>query len=332
MTPRATKFTLNDPSFTLPNGGLSLICGKLGSGKTLLLLGLLSEADVTIQRIIKKEDWIVKGVASAHMYRRWPGSLFDAITDNILFGLPLDEQRYVKTLEAGALVTDLRILEDGDETEIGEKGINISGGQKARVSLARALYSRVSVVLFDDVLSAVDAHTAHHLYHQCLKGELMLGRTIVLVSHHVQLASSGTSYVVALDNGRVVFQGDRDAFRSSPVMGQLCHTEASDVSNEMDAGAKDEPDTVQFEGNPSRTDDVTERRNAVANEPQSEECLPIKSPRKLVEDEKRVVGRIGRDIWKLYFLACGGSLYWMTFVLSFIMGALIPLVENWWLK
>ena len=72
---------------------------------------------------------------------------------------------------------------------------DLSGGQKARVSLARAVYSRASVVLLDDVLSAVDAHTAHHLYHSCLKGPLMKDRTVVLVSHHVALTAPGAAYI-----------------------------------------------------------------------------------------------------------------------------------------
>ncbi|KAG2749572.1 hypothetical protein P692DRAFT_20669633, partial [Suillus brevipes Sb2] len=88
----------------------------------------------------------------------------------ILFGLPLDEERYRKTLEICALISDLKILEDGDQSEIGKRGVlNLSGGQKARGhSLARAVYSRAFIMLFDDVLSAVDAHTAHHIYLECI--------------------------------------------------------------------------------------------------------------------------------------------------------------------
>lgn len=125
--------------------------------------------------------------------------------------IPLDAK-------ACALIPDLEILEDGDQTEIGEQGVNLSGGQKARgvydslmhllhsnlclhaVSLARALYSRASVLFFDDVLSAVDASTAEHLYTNALKGPLVNGRTIVLVSHHVQLCVDGASYVVSRIN------------------------------------------------------------------------------------------------------------------------------------
>lgn len=104
---------------------------------------------------ITKENWIVPSLTAYVPQTAWLQN--DSIKKNILFGLPDDEERYRQTLEACSLLTDLDILEDGDETEIGERGQNLSGGQKARISLARAVYSRASIVLLDDVLSAVDA-------------------------------------------------------------------------------------------------------------------------------------------------------------------------------
>lgn len=158
----------------------------------------------------------------------------DSVRNNILFGLPFRKERYEKTLAACSLTSDLAILEDGDSTEIGEKGINLSGGQKARVSLARAVYSRAGILLLDDVLSAVDAHTAAHIYEQCLKGPLLKGRTVILVSHHVQLTAPGAGFVVrrvcspplalrlttldsqvSLENGRVAFSGSSSEFFES---------------------------------------------------------------------------------------------------------------------
>ncbi|OJA08176.1 hypothetical protein AZE42_10977 [Rhizopogon vesiculosus] len=142
---------------------------ELGSGKTLLLLSLLGEADIITGQVVcprsppdalacfanqkvTKEEWIVPGVCAYVPQSAWLRNA--SIKDNILFGLPFDEERYQTTLEICALISDLRILEDGDESEIGERGVNLSGGQKARVSLARAVYSRASILLFDDVLSA----------------------------------------------------------------------------------------------------------------------------------------------------------------------------------
>ena len=87
--------------------------------------------------------------------------------DNITFGAPLDKQRYNAAIKSCAMLSDLEILTAGDQTEIGEKGINISGGQKARIALARAVYRDADIVLMDDVLAAVDVHVRHHYHHRC---------------------------------------------------------------------------------------------------------------------------------------------------------------------
>ncbi|VDN33674.1 unnamed protein product [Gongylonema pulchrum] len=92
-----------------------------------------------------------------------------SLMDNILFGAPLDSERYAAVLEACALVPDLATLPAGDQTEIGEKGINLSGGQKHRVSLARAVYADTDIVLLDDPLSAVDAHVGRHIFNHHLR-------------------------------------------------------------------------------------------------------------------------------------------------------------------
>ncbi|KAJ2928554.1 hypothetical protein H1R20_g8546, partial [Candolleomyces eurysporus] len=313
-TPRH-KFLLMDLSLSFPQGELSLVCGKLGSGKTLLLLALLGEADILTGQLMcprsppdslasyakvgPEEEWIVDGMCAYVPQAAWLRN--ESIKDNILFNLPYDEERYQKTLEACALISDLEILEDGDESEIGERGVNLSGGQKARVSLARAVYSRASTVFLDDVLSAVDAHTAHHLYHQCLKGDLMKGRTVILVSHHVQLCVGGASYIVALDNGRVLFEGGRDAFQASGIIRKLGQTSTA-------AG-----------------DDGEEKEKLI-------EIGAKVLGEQGVEEEKRAVGRIKRDIWMTFFWACGHYWYWTLFGVTFIIASIAPVLENSWLR
>lgn len=130
-----------------------------------------------------------------------------SIRDNIMFGSPFEADRYQHVLEACALLPDLQIFEHGDLTEIGEKGITLSGGQKQRVALARAIYSRAQFLLFDDCLSAVDAHTARHLFENCLMGPLMNGRTRILVTHHVRLCLRDAAYVALLKEGSLILSG-----------------------------------------------------------------------------------------------------------------------------
>jgi ABC-type multidrug transport system fused ATPase/permease subunit len=116
------------------------------------------------------------------------------IKENILFGSPFIEKRYKETIRCCALTRDLEILEFGDETEIGEKGVNLSGGQKARISLARAIYSNVTILLLDDPLSAVDAPTAKLLMEEAICGRLVKGRTVILVTHAVSLCMPLVTY------------------------------------------------------------------------------------------------------------------------------------------
>ncbi|KAJ9112543.1 hypothetical protein QFC19_000558 [Naganishia cerealis] len=150
-TPKVS-FSLSDVNLEFPKDELSLVCGRLGSGKTLLLLGLLGEADVLAGQVIcprsgpgaiedygKKiapQDWILPSRTAYCPQQAWLQN--DTIKGNILFGCPEDEDRYQAVIEACGLAPDLAILEDGSETEIGEKGVNLSGGQRSRVSLARA--------------------------------------------------------------------------------------------------------------------------------------------------------------------------------------------------
>jgi len=106
------------------------------------------------------------------------------IRENILFGRPLDEEEYVDTIIACELERDLLILPAGDQTEIGEKGINLSGGQKARVSLARAVYSNKDIVLMDDPISALDANVRKNIFENVFQGKLR-DKTRVLVTHAI---------------------------------------------------------------------------------------------------------------------------------------------------
>ena len=121
------------------------------------------------------------------------------VRDNILFGGPYNKQLYNKVLYSCALVSDLKILPHGDMTEIGEKGINLSGGQKARISLARAVYQNYDVYLLDDPLSAVDAHVGKHIFEKVIgPNGLLKNKTRILVTH-------GLTYVKHAEDILVLF-------------------------------------------------------------------------------------------------------------------------------
>lgn len=177
----ADTFMLHHLDCHFPNDKFSIICGATGSGKTLMMMSLLGEtvllegesfcprapvadkleADTEIPLNITRKEWVLDHAVAYVSQTAWLRNA--SIRDNILFGLPYIEKRYRETLYACALHKDLSFLEDGDATEIGEKGITLSGGQRARVALARAVYSRAKNVLLDDVLSAVDGKAQYML-------------------------------------------------------------------------------------------------------------------------------------------------------------------------
>ena len=155
-------------SYSSPNPNPNLnpnphqVAGAVGCGKSSLLAVLLGEMHAT------PGSSVTRAAASLAYVAQTPFIMNDTLRENICFGKPLDAAWYNRVVHACALLPDLKILPGGDMTQIGEKGVNLSGGQKARISLARACYAQASVVLLDDPLSAVDAHVGKHLFRHVL--------------------------------------------------------------------------------------------------------------------------------------------------------------------
>lgn len=158
---------------------INLIVGPTGCGKTSLLMALLGEMHYVPSG---PDSWFnlprENGVAYATQ-ESWVQN--ETIRENILFGSELDEARYRKVIHQCGLSKDLTLFEGGDQTEVGEKGLTLSGGQKARVTLARAVYSQAHILILDDILAALDVHTAKWIVEKCLQGDLVRGRTVLLV-------------------------------------------------------------------------------------------------------------------------------------------------------
>ena len=159
----------------------------------------------------------------------------------------------------------------------------------------------------------------------------MQGRTVILVSHHVQLCAPGASYITALDNGRVLFEGSKEGFYSSGIMKTL--VQSTESSGQMDdkegkvISEKGEETVLAEELNlPSETS------STVAPSTPTSIKGNKKPARKLVEEEKRAVGRIGRDIWETYIWACGSVWYWLLFIAFLIIASASPVLENGWLR
>lgn len=188
-----------DINLDIKPGKLVAVVGGVGSGKSSLISSMLGEMDNI------KGSVNIKGSIAYVPQQAWIQNA--TLQDNILFGSPLEEDRFQRVLEACALLPDLELLPGGDKTEIGEKGINLSGGQKQRVSLARAVYSDADVFILDDPLSAVDAHVGKHIFEKVVgPNGLLKHKTRILVTHGVNFLRH-TDEIVVLVNGAVTETG-----------------------------------------------------------------------------------------------------------------------------
>ncbi|KAL4884211.1 hypothetical protein BJY04DRAFT_215641 [Aspergillus karnatakaensis] len=230
--PGKSSAVLSDIDLTI-SSGLTVVYGKVGAGKTALLQGILGELDK-----INGNSYITAEMMGYCAQTPWLQSM--SIRDNILFSSPYDEQRYKRVLDACALLPDLSNFKHGDLSFVGENGIGLSGGQKARVALARAVYSTARILLLDDPLSALDHNTAESVVQKCLTGPLMEGRVVVLVTHRIHLVRHLADQIVHIEDGRAVVEPKSsllDAADETPASSNASDTEATETELEDHSAA-----------------------------------------------------------------------------------------------
>ena len=332
----ADRFVLRNVNATFPKGELSVISGKTGSGKSLMLSAILGEVDLLggdlyVPRApllserhdskANRDNWIIPSSIAYVAQIPWIENA--SIRDNVVFGLPFDEERYNKTVEVCALKKDLEMLTDGENTEIGANGINLSGGQKWRVTLARAIYSRAGVLVLDDIFSAVDAHVGRYIFEKCLNGELAVGRTRILVTHHVALCEPKTKYLIELGDGGVLNAGLLSELREEGSLQKIKSHEQSQEEIEAyeNATAVNSDDSTDGDEVPLAAED----------EPLLK--VPSKSVvRKFVEEETREQGAVRRHVYLTYLKDSGGLFYWAFAFVIFTVVQVLTVGRSWWLK
>ncbi|KAJ7869640.1 hypothetical protein B0H13DRAFT_2202440 [Mycena leptocephala] len=313
-TPNEPQFELRDISVSFPEGKLTCVVGPTASGKTALLLALLGEMTSlpgTHSKPPKSSRVDENGLMHCCSYAAQTAWLQHAsIKDNITFGFPFDEERYQSVLDACALRPDLDILTDGDRTEIGVRrvhwGVTLSGGQKARVALARAVYAWTKYVLLDDPLSAVDSHTARLLFDRLFCGPLLKNRTVVLVTHHIDLFlpanGLGAQYIVRMLDGRIDTQGTVQDLRARGLLDAIKH----ELPSEAASADNKESDT----------------------EAKAASAQPVT---KLVEDEEQAKGDVEWRIYKTY-LKASSYIVWILVVFGCFFIDLLELGQKFWIK
>uniref|UniRef100_A0A7S4A1R1 Uncharacterized protein n=1 Tax=Pelagomonas calceolata TaxID=35677 RepID=A0A7S4A1R1_9STRA len=272
--PNERGLTLRGVDLRMAPGTLTLVVGVTGGGKSSLLAALLGE----IRRV--KGRVRVGGSTAYCPQQAWCQNA--SLKENICFGdAGKDDARYGACIEACALGPDISSFPGGDGTEVGERGVTLSGGQQARVALARALYADADVYLLDDPLSAVDAHVGEHLFESAICGLVARGKTVVLATHQVSLALPRADQVVILTtDGSVAFAGSPDEAAAdaaaATLLEDLADPESSKTAEAPKAVAKSAP--IGPQGN--------------ANS-------------RLVEEEKRQKGAPLLSNFKLYLSAAG---------------------------
>ncbi|KAF9874044.1 ABC metal ion transporter [Colletotrichum karsti] len=263
-----SKEALRDIDFTAYKGELSCIVGRVGAGKSSFLQSILGDL------------WKVKGEVQVHgtvAYASQSAWILNAtVKENIVFGYRYDPDFYEKTIKACALLDDFAQLPDGDETVVGERGISLSGGQKARVALARAVYARADIYLFDDVLSAVDSHVGRHIIENVLGPRGLLNtKTRILATNAIAVLPEA-SYITLLRDGEIAERGTyKQLVAMKGMINELIKTagqESGSSSESSSSGSSSETSTViEAEGSSQEKAELEEAQE------QLPEMEPIKT-------------------------------------------------------
>jgi ABC-type multidrug transport system ATPase subunit len=202
------------------------------------------------------------------------------------------------------LKKDLDILTDGDKTELGANGINLSGGQKWRITLARAIYSRAEILVMDDIFSAVDAHVGRQIFDKCIGGEICHKRTRILVTHHVGLVQSKAKYIVELGEGTVIHAGLLSELAEDGTLEQIkSHEQQVEV-----------PEALGESSTAVNSEDASIDDGEAENTLQK---VQSKDAKKFIEDEKREKGMVKTRVYKVYFREAGGFFAWGICLICF---------------
>lgn len=319
VAPEETRSILRNIDVAFPNGELSLITGKTGAGKSLLLAAILGEVKLLSGEVrvplappvsviesqdINESNWVLPSLTAFVSQTPWVES--GTLKDNILFGMPFREVRYRKVLQACALAKDIELLADGDTTEVGPKGVTLSGGQRWRVALARALYSRAGILILDDVLSAVDTHVGRIIVNEALTGDLAKGRTRILATHHPEMCMDHASYLVRLDSGRV---GGVE---------KIEHEQGGEGSSaEGFAPVEEEEEPAEGTGN-----------GAATGEGDGDKAASDKKK----DSEERETGRVKSRVYREYIRASNSLFLWLLILALLITSRLLGVATTWSLK
>ncbi|KAI9627538.1 hypothetical protein H4Q26_017322 [Puccinia striiformis f. sp. tritici PST-130] len=328
-----TDSTLSGISLSVPKGDLLAVVGRVGSGKSSLLFGILGE--------MFKLSGTVELRGKVAYAAQTPWLLSATLKENILFGADYDKDLYDSVIEACALVDDLAMLRDGDQTQVGEKGIALSGGQKARISLARTVYARADIYLLDDPLSSVDAHVARHLFDRVIgPAGLLRSKARILCTNAIPFCQQADELVMVRE-GKIVERGTfQSVLANQGDLKKLIddfgkNTSQDDISDDLNPSEA----TMVASENSSKSSATKQRQESVVlmkrpsvttSQNNKREFLKSrKAPGKVSEHKEK--GSVKYDVYKTY-LRANGVLGVGIALGSVVVQQVLSIMTTLWLK
>ncbi|XP_038059425.1 ATP-binding cassette sub-family C member 9-like [Patiria miniata] len=318
--PEGSTPVMSDINIEVPAGKLTMIIGQVGCGKSSLLSAILGEMTTLSGKVeINRE----KGSIAFAAQKPW--LLNASLQDNVLFSKEMNRRRYKDVISACALKPDIDILPAGDQTEIGEKGINLSGGQKQRVSVARTMYSGRDIIILDDPLSALDVHVGRHLFDEGIVNWLLSNnQTVILVTHQLQYLSRA-DLIIEIKDGRVAAMGSLDdVIKADP---ETYSSWQQEVEEAEGAGSDSEQVVEAEEERQVLKRQLSKRESFVKQISKDEE----KSGGKLIEKEEQARGSVSIKVYFYYLRSAGWGLVAFVLCMTGVTSAL-SIGNSFWLS
>lgn len=286
-------------------GELLAIVGTVGSGKSSFIAAALGELEMKHGKV---------GVSGAvGLAAQTPWIVNNTLKGNIIMNHPYDQARYNYTVATCALTDDITMLPAGSDTEIGEKGINLSGGQRARVSLARTVYANPDIYMLDDTLSAVDAHVGKHLFEKCIVKEMSgKGKTVLFATNQLHVLDR-VDRIVVVSDGKISEIG----------------TYTQLMKDNGDFQKLMEEFNVKINQSSAKKDTAEElkrmRSSSIGSDTEKEE-VDMTEEGKLIEKEGIEKGRVDTKVFELYFIKAVGSK--MVIILLILLSVGAQAIQN----